>query len=460
MKTKYSSLLLGLLLPITYASAEISLTPPNAKAGECYAKVVIPAKYKTVEERVLVQEASHEISIIPAKYEWVNKRIELTPASKKLITIPATFKKVTQQIEVQPSSKSWQVSLKKSASPVSKEILVAAKLKGIDLENTKPRTCYKEYFTPQSYKTVSEEIVLQKESSETKTIPAKYEMVEKTIEISPASKKTITIPATYGYDEEKILIEKEKTIWKKGVNPAEKISGATGEIMCLVKVPAKYKTIRKKVVKTPANTKIVAIPAVSKTIQVKQLVSPAKTETITVPEVKGTIQKRVLDKEATFSWIQVGHKVDKGLKSTGHKICLVASPAKYQKITKRVLETPASTKEVPIAPTYKVIKVKKLVQEAQEVKKPIEAVYNMVKKKEKTSASHQSWERILCQTNMNQDVILKIQNALHEKNYNPGKRDGVLGKATRVAIDKYQRDNSLATGGITYETLNALDIKL
>jgi len=29
MKIKYSSLVLGLLLPITYATAEISLTPPG-----------------------------------------------------------------------------------------------------------------------------------------------------------------------------------------------------------------------------------------------------------------------------------------------------------------------------------------------------------------------------------------------------------------------------------------------
>jgi len=61
---------------------------------------------------------------------------------------------------------------------------------------------------------------------------------------------------------------------------------------------------------------------------------------------------------------------------------------------------------------------------------------------------------------MNKDVILSIQNALQAENYNPGKIDGVLGRDTRVALDKYQRDNSLATGGITYETLNALKIGL
>ena len=460
MKLKYSSLLLGLLLPISYANAEASLIPPNAKAGECYAKVVIPAKYKTVEERVLVQEASNKISIIPAKYEWIDERVEVTPESKKLQTIPATYKKVTETIEVKPATRSWHTSLKRTSAPVSKEILVAAKLKGVDLETAEPGNCFKEYFMPESYKTVTEEIVIQKERTKTEIVPAKYEMIEKTIEVKPASTKTMTVPATYEFKDEKILVEKEKTIWKKGANPAQKLDGATGEIMCLVKVPAKYKTIKKKVVKTPATTKIVNIPAVSKTIKIKKLVSIAETKTITIPEVKSTIEKKVLDTTSQFSWIRMGDDIDRGWSHTGHRVCLLETAAQYRKITKTELETPASTKEILVEATFKTMKIKKLVEEAREVKTPIEAVYNTLAKKEKVSAAYQSWERILCQTNMNKDVILKIQNALKDKEYKPGKVDGVLGRGTRVALDQYQKDNSLATGGITYETLKALNVEL
>jgi hypothetical protein len=460
METKHLTFLLGLSLSVQHLNAEISLTPPNAKAGECYAKVVIPAKYKTVQERVLIQEASNKISVIPPKYEWVKKKIEVTPESKKLVTVPATFKKVTEVIEIKPSSLSWKVSLRKNAAPVSQEILAAAKLKGVDIKNTTPKTCYREYFIPATYKKVPEEIILQKASQKTKVIPAKYEMVEKTIVVTPASQKTITVPATYGFTEEKVLVEKEKTVWKPGKNPAQKLDGATGEIMCLVTIPAKYKTIRKKVVKSPATTKVVEIPEVTKTIKVKQLVSAATTENIDIPEVKSSIQKTVLNHKAEFSWIKVGNNVERSLRPTGHQICLVESPAQKQKITKTVLDTPTTTKEITIEPTYKTVKVKQLVEKAKEVKTPIEAIYKVIHKKEKVSSSHQSWERILCQTNMNKNVILKIQNALKTKNYNPGKIDGILGQDTRVAIDKYQRDNSLATGGITYETLSSLKVGL
>ncbi len=458
MKLQYSSLLLGLLLPISSIQAEISLTPPNAKAGECYAKVIIPAKYKTVEEKVLVKEASNKITIIPPKYEWVEEKVEVSPATEKIVTVPAKYKKVTEVVEVKPALRSWRVSLRKNAAPVSNELLAAAKLKGVDIENTTPGTCYKEYYSPEKYKTVTQEVVIKNETNETKVIPAKYEMVEKTIVVKPATKKTVTVPATYKEVEEKVLVEKEKTVWKKGKNPATKLDGATGEIMCLVKVPAKYKTIKKKVIKTPATTKVIEIPAETKTIKVKKLISPARTETVTIPAVKSTIEKKVIDHGPSFSWIKVGDPVEKGLRYTGHEICLVETPSVKKKITKTVLETPETIKKIPVKPTYKIVKVKKLVEEAKEIKTPIEAVYKTIQKRVKISEAHQSWERILCQTNMNKDVILKIQNALKEKGYNPGKIDGVLGRDTRIALDRYQRDNSLATGGITYETLNALGV--
>jgi hypothetical protein len=256
------------------------------------------------------------------------------------------------------------------------------------------------------------------------------------------------------------LVEKEKTVWKKGANPAQKLDGATGEIMCLIKVPAKYKTIRKKVVKTPATTKIVNIPAVSKTIKIKKLITAEMSKTVTIPEIKKTIEKKVLDTESQFSWIKMGDDIDRGWNYTGHRVCLLESAAQYKKIIKTELETPESTKEIFIQATYKTMKIKKLVEEAREVKTPIEAIYKTLAKKEKISAAYQSWERILCQTNMNKEAILKIQNALKAKNYNPGKIDGVLGRGTRVALDQYQKDNSLATGGITYETLHALNIEL
>ena len=461
MNNKYSTLLMGLLIPITYVgAANSSLTPPEAKAGECYARVMSPAKYETLSEKVLIKEAREEISIVPAAYEMVEKEIEVIAASKKLIHVPETYKDVVEMIEVKPASRIWKSSLKKKALPVNKVLLDMLKNHGVDLDKAAANTCYKEFFKPASYKTITEEILVQNERNETQVISANFETKEEKVELVPASKKVIQVDAEYKYVEEKVLIEEAKSIWKKGKNPTQKLSGATGEIMCLVNVPAKYKTIKKLVIKSPAKTEIQEIPAQVETLEVQKLVTGPTLKHTPVPAVLMTLEKKVLDTQASFMWANAEIGAEAPWKATGNKICLVETPAVTQEITKKVLDTPAIVKEEVIPATFEIVKIQKLVSEAKETRTPIEAEYKMIDKRKKVADSRLGWERILCQTNMTKDVIKKIQNALNEKSYNTGKPDGLMGRGTRNAIERYQKDNTLATGGITYETLGSLNIEL
>ena len=43
--------------------------------------MIVPAEYKTVTERHLVQEASERIEIVPAEYKWVEERVMTKEAS-------------------------------------------------------------------------------------------------------------------------------------------------------------------------------------------------------------------------------------------------------------------------------------------------------------------------------------------------------------------------------------------
>jgi len=112
--------------------------------------------------------------------------------------------------------------------------------------------------------------------------------------VKEASQKEIAVPPVYETVTEKVMVEPAKTVWKKGRGLVEKIDHTTGEIMCLVeivkvadaqfiwheihnremsaktrtgnqiclkKTPARYKTVTRRVVKTPASTKTVEIPA-------------------------------------------------------------------------------------------------------------------------------------------------------------------------------------------------------
>ena len=50
----------------TQVNSDGSFTLPNAKAGTCYGKVIIPEQYKTVTEKVLATQADTKLTIIPA----------------------------------------------------------------------------------------------------------------------------------------------------------------------------------------------------------------------------------------------------------------------------------------------------------------------------------------------------------------------------------------------------------
>ena len=461
MKIKYSNLLLGLLLPIaSLSAADMSLIPPDAKPGECYAKVLTPEKYENVEEKVVVREATEKITIIPAEYETVEQKIEIVPEMKKLVPVPAKYTKMVETVEVKPAERIWKTSLKKKALPVSKVLLDTLKAQSVDIDGATAGTCFKEYFQSAKYKIIEEDVIVQKEHNETEVIPAEFETVEENVEVVPSSKKVVEIPAEYDTIEEKVLVEEAKTVWKKGQNPAQQLSGATGEIMCLVKVPAKYKTIKKHVVKSPARTEIQEVPAKVKTLAVQKLITPARVQTTLVPAVHKMVEKKVLDKAASFMWEHADSPVDEPWRATGNRVCLVEVPAKTKEIKKVVLEAPASVEEEVVPAKYEIAKVQKMITPEKEVKTPIDAEYKMIEKRKKIADSHLAWQRILCQTNMTKNVIAKIQTALNDLSYKAGKADGALGRGTRAALERFQKDNGLATGGITYETLTALNIEL
>ncbi len=289
----------------------LSLYPPDARPGECYAKVLVPAKYDTISEKVVKREASEKVSIIPAKYEWVEER------------------------------------------------------------------------------------VLTKEAAESiQVVPAVYRWVEEKIMVEPASTRLVPVPATYETVSERVLDRPEQTVWKKGRGPIERVDNTTGEILCLVVEPATYKTINRTIVKSPASSRAVDVPPVFK-----------------------TIRKQVVDR-----------------------------PAEVRKAT-----SPAE---------YTTIKVRKMVQPASEQRINLPAEFQTVTKRVKVSAERLNWQPILCETNVNQDIIARLQQALKTKGFNPGDVDGVLGSSTLTAVEGYQRSAGLARGGVTMETLDSLSVKL
>jgi len=92
-------------LSVVPASSRISsLTPPNAKPGQCFTKIFTPAKYRTVTEKQLVEEAGQKIEVIPASYKNATKRVLVSEATEQLQVVPATYKTVTERVLVKAAS--------------------------------------------------------------------------------------------------------------------------------------------------------------------------------------------------------------------------------------------------------------------------------------------------------------------------------------------------------------------
>ncbi|MEO0366832.1 MAG: peptidoglycan-binding domain-containing protein [Pseudomonadota bacterium] len=150
---------------------------------------------------------------------------------------------------------------------------------------------------PAQYETVKERVLVKEASSRLEIVPAVYETVSERVLIKPATTRIEQIPATYRTESERVLVTPARTEWKRG--PATTLSRTgevldsrttdTGEIMCLVEVPAVYKTVSRQVVDRAASTREITIPAEYKMVEKRVLKTPATTREVVIPAEYGSV---------------------------------------------------------------------------------------------------------------------------------------------------------------------------
>jgi len=465
-KSFASAAILALLIPASQATAashekiadriDATHTLPNAKPGECFAKVIVPAQFETKTEEVLVKPESEEVTIKPPVFDVVEKSIVEKEGYTKIKAVPAKFREEIIEVETSPAATVWVTSLDKKGIPASPALLAAAKTNGIDLTSVQAGECYREYFIPAKYEETEKDVLVKEESEEIKIADAQFEEAQETVVVKQASKKKVYKPADYEVVEEKIEIEPAKAVWKKGDGPITKIDNSTGEIMCLVQVPAKYKIIKKTVLKTPSAIDLVEVPEEAKAFKVSKLVSDATIDKVKIPAEykKVTLKNKVAD--AKFVWRKVGEEGEG--KYTGNQICLKEIPAKYAKVKKLVIDTPAAIVEEKVEPVAKIVKVNTVVTPAEEIRTKIPAEYKTIEKRNKISSERLEWRRVLCKTNMGGDINKRIQQALKDAGVYNGPIDGAIGKGSMQAIERFQKENGMATGGLTIDVLEKLGV--
>lgn len=181
-------------------SDAISLVPPNAQPGQCFARVVTPAKYKAVQERVLASAASTKIRTVPAEYKWVSKRILVKPASTKLVAVPATYKTVTKKIMVSPEHTKWVPGhgSNERVNPLTGQTMCLITV-------------------PAEYKTVTKRVVDTPATTKEIKIPAEYKSVRVRKLVHDASTKTVKIPAEYQTVTHTKKVRDSDVVWSRVV---------------------------------------------------------------------------------------------------------------------------------------------------------------------------------------------------------------------------------------------------
>lgn len=231
---------------VSAAAMKTSLLPPQAKAGQCFARVYTPPTYKTETEKVLktdgydevkitpavyrsepktvlVEEATEVLEIIPAVYGWKEEKVLVSPEITELKIVPAVYETVEERVLVKPAHSVW----KKGTGPITK----------ID-ETTGEIMCLVD-------------------------IPAEYKTVEKRVLKTPET----TIP--------------------------------------VVRKKAVYKTVKTRVVKEPARTVTRKVPAVYDTVSVQKLVKAASTSKISKPPVFETVKTSYKVSDGYLKWAPI-----------------------------------------------------------------------------------------------------------------------------------------------------------
>ncbi len=264
-------------------ASKLGLDLASASPGSCFEERIIPAKYETRTEQVLVSEASAKVDVVPAKYEMVDERVLVKEASTRIVEVPAVYETVSEKILVKPAHTIW----KKGSGPIQR----------VD-DSTGEIMCLVE--VPAEYKTVTKRVLKTPATTKTVEVPAEYKTVKVRRMVSAPQERRTDIPAKYSNVTKRDKISDARRLWAPAGSKAD--GSRTGRQLCKAETAPRYETVSRRVVKTPATTKTVAVPAEYKTVKVTKVKTPASTRTIAIPAEYDTVTKRVQVSDGSIAW--------------------------------------------------------------------------------------------------------------------------------------------------------------
>ncbi|MEM9600867.1 MAG: hypothetical protein AAF926_07585 [Pseudomonadota bacterium] len=252
------------------------LVPPNPVAGECYARVKIPARYETATQTVVTREAHSIPQVQPPKFETQTQNVMVREASVRYEVRQPTYATVKEKIVTRPAFDKLSVTPPRFHTRTE------------TLQTSAPRLVWK-HGNPAQLRTQGYVI---------------HSMADAGFK-GQGYHSTQQYGATGGTKCGPIC-----EIWCLVEEPGDSVT-IERQVMTepgrihRTRVPARTETITKQVVKDPGGVRKIPVPAEYRAIHVDQLVHPGGETSVQVPAQYGHVQSRKLVQDERYEWRRV-----------------------------------------------------------------------------------------------------------------------------------------------------------
>ena len=220
------------------ASAPRADLPTDAAPGQCFARVALPRRMETWQDRVTVRPESTETRTVPAVYADVEERVLVTPERVVRTRVPATWRTVTETVVVRPARTRIE-TIAPEYRLVTEQVMVSPpRLEWVPeppYAGSRPADARPLRISPQG------------EVWRLTEIPAVHRTVTRQVEVSPARRAAFTDPPV------------TKQVTRRVIDQPARVDVRT--------VDAVYRTVTKRKLVTPERKETVVIPAEWRTVE-------------------------------------------------------------------------------------------------------------------------------------------------------------------------------------------------
>lgn len=155
--------------------------------------------------------------------------------------------------------------------------------------------CYEQAVVPAAYQIVQERVLVQRASTRIVEEPAVYGYQTRRVVLQPERVSYRTIAPVYDVRSRRVQVSPASVGWEYQVRKGRKI-------LCKVKYPAVYQTVREQVLVKPGGQVAVTQPAIYGTVREKVVVRPASRRKVHQPAIYRTVSRQVKVRDAQVVW--------------------------------------------------------------------------------------------------------------------------------------------------------------